>query len=160
MASGTTVWFKQANGKYDIYGFNKSGAMVENGWLEEKYENGSDWYYLGADGLAKKGWFQDKGKWYYLDPDYAIMWHGGFVPMSDGKIYYLDKTSGAMKTGWLQDGDNWFYFKDSGAMAVKEWVKSGSAWYYLKEDGKMAKDEILTIDGKPYKFDANGVWVP
>jgi len=45
-------------------------------------------------------------------------------------------------------------------MAVKEWVKSGSAWYYLKEDGKMAKDEILTIDGKPYKFDANGVWVP
>ena len=87
------------------------------------------------------------------------MWTG-WAPMDDGKTYYLDDNTGAMVTGWKKIDDVWFFFKDSGAMAVKEWVQSGSAWYYLKEDGQMAKDEILTIDGKPYKFDANGVWVP
>ena len=109
--------------------------------------------------MAKKGWFQDKGKWYYLDPDYGYMWQWGFATMSDGNTYYLDKNTGAMKTGWLQDGDYWFFFKDSGAMAKKEWVKSGSKWYYLKEGGVMAANETLVIDGKEYKFDANGAWI-
>ena len=148
-----------------VYGFDKSGAMVENGWFRWEYtrKDGSilygSWFYFGKDGAAKKGWFQDKGKWYYLSPYTGWMWTG-WATMSDGKDYYLDPTTGAMVTGWKQIDDIWYFFKDSGAMAVKEWVKSGSAWYYLKEDGEMAKDEILTIDGKPYRFDANGVWVP
>ena len=147
--------------KTDFYGFNASGAMIENAWYKEpdSGNSGGGWYYFGADGAAKKGWFQDKGKWYYLHEKYGYM-ETGLIPMSDGKVYYLDETTGAMATGWKQIDNIWYYFKDSGAMTVKEWVKSGSAWYYLKEDGQMAKDEILTIDGKPYKFDANGVWVP
>ena len=162
MARNTTVWFEKGEDKYDIYGFNGSGAMIENAWFKEPDGgNGSGpWYYFGADGLAKKGWFQDKGKWYYLDPDYGYMWQWGFATMSDGNTYYLDKNTGAMKTGWLQDGDYWFFFKDSGAMAKKEWVKSGSKWYYLKEDGGMAANETLIIDGKEYKFDKDGAWIP
>jgi len=162
MARNVVVWFNKGDSKYDAYGFNKSGAMIENGWfMDPDTEGGTeDWYYFGADGLSKKGWLKDKGKWYYLDADYGIMYHYGFELMSDGKTYYLDPTTGAMATGWKQIDDVWYFFKDSGARAEKEWVKSGSAWYYLKEEGEMAKDEILTIDGKPYKFDANGVWVP
>ena len=149
----------------NIYLFNNSGALVENGWYQpyEVDEKGEvykySWYYGGKDGVVQKGWLKDKGNWYYLDAEWGNM-RTGLIEMTDGKTYYLDETTGAMVTGWKQLDNIWYYFKDSGAMAVKEWVKSGSAWYYLKEDGQMAKDEILTIDGKPYKFDANGVWVP
>ena len=149
----------------NLYLFDKSGALVENGWFRESWKDESgaveygDWFYGGKDGVVQKGWLKDKGNWYYLDAEDGWMWTG-WAPMDDGKMYYLDETTGAMVTGWKQIGDIWHFFKDSGAMAVKEWVQSGSAWYYLKEDGWMAKDEILTIDGKPYRFDANGVWVP
>jgi len=170
MARNTVVQIKDGQYSYmdptaPIYGFTKSGAMVENAWFRQTYEylDGTveygPWFYFGKDGAAKKGWLQDKGKWYYLDAETGAM-QTGLIEMTDGKIYYLDETTGAMVTGWKQIENNWFFFNDSGALAVKEWVKSGSAWYYLKEDGRMAKDEILTIDGKPYRFDANGVWVP
>ena len=147
------------------YLFNASGELVENGWFQPfwKEEDGTveyyGWYYGGKDGVVQKGWVKDKGKWYYLDAEYGKM-QTGLIGMTDGKTYYLDETTGAMVTGWKQIDNIWRFFKADGAMAVKEWVQSGTAWYYLKEDGQMAKDEILTIDGKPYKFDANGVWVP
>ena len=149
----------------NLYLFDKSGALVENGWFRESWKDESgaveygDWFYGGKDGVVQKGWLKDKGNWYYLDAEWGNM-RTGLIEMTDGKTYYLDETTGAMVTGWKQLDNIWYYFKDSGAMAVKEWVKSGSAWYYLKEDGEMAKDEILTIDAKPFKFDANGVWVP
>lgn len=42
-------------------------AYLENGqqktrWLQE----GSNWYYLGYDGIMKTGWMNDEGTWYYL----------------------------------------------------------------------------------------------
>ena len=154
--------------KATLYAFNKSGAMVENAWYKQEYvwtdEDGVKhtdylWYYAGKDGALKKGWLKDGGKWYYLDAVDGSMYSDYMFEMSDGKWYGF-KPSGEMVVGWYQFDDIWYYFKADGARAEKEWVKSGSAWYYLKEDGEMAKDEILTIDGKPYKFDANGVWVP
>ncbi len=150
-----------------LYAFKKSGAMAENEWYEDKWvwedEEGkehseSDWYYAGKDGALKKGWFQDKGKWYYLDAKWAWMYSDGMWTMSDGKTYGFKK-NGEMVTGWYQFNDVWYYFKDSGKMAEKEWVKSGNSWYYLKDSGQMAKSETLTIDGKAYKFDANGAWI-
>jgi len=154
--------------KATLYAFNKSGAMVENAWYKYDYiwqdEEGNEhpgysWYYAGKDGALQKGWLKDGGKWYYLDSIYGFMYSDDMYLMSDGKWYGF-KASGEMVTGWYQFNDIWYYFKADGARAEKEWVKSGNSWYYLKEGGQMAKDEILTIDGKPYKFDANGVWVP
>ena len=140
-----------------FYGFNKSGAMVENSWFlwESPYSGDSYWFYFGKDGAAKKGWFQDKGKWYYLDT-YSGAMQTGWITMNDGSKYYLDPTTGAMKTGWLQDGDNWYYLKDSGAMVKSDWVKSSGKWYYLKDTGIMAKSEKLVIGGKEYTFGADG----
>ena len=171
MVRNSIEWIK--DGKYDwesenptVYGFDKSGAMVENGWFRPsyQYDDGTveygNWFYFGKDGAAKKGWFQDKGTWYYLDPTYAYMWQWGFATMSDGNTYYLDKKTGAMKTGWLQEDGNWYYFNNNGAMVRKDWVKSGAKWYWLQEDGVMFKDGTLTIDGKEYKFDKDGAWIP
>jgi len=144
------------------YAFDKSGAMLANKWYEYKWEfdgeTGSEWLYMGADGSAKTGWFQVKGKWYYAD-EYGWLYHYGFEKMSDGKTYYLDPVTCEMKTGWLQIGDNWYYLSDSGARVEKDWVKTNGKWYYLKEEGKMAASETLTIDGKEYKFGADGAWI-
>ena len=156
------------NGKEDyesekpvLYGFAKSGAMIENGWFRQEYQfrDGTTgygpWFYFGKDGAAKKGWLQDKGKWYYLNANTGAM-ETGWITMSDGNKYYLDPTTGAMKTGWFQEGENWFYFKDSGAMVKSDWVKSSGKWYYLKDTGIMAKSEKLVIGGKEYTFGADG----
>ena len=148
----------------NVYLFNASGALVENGWFQPfwKNEDGTveyyDWYYGGKDGVVQKGWIQDKGKWYYLDAEDGSMWTG-WAPMDDGKIYYLDETSGAMVTGWKQIDNIWYFFNDSGARVENDWVKTGGKWYYLKEGGKMAVSQTLEIKGKKYTFDANGAWV-
>ena len=146
--------------KPTVYGFAQSGAMIENAWFRESHNylgtvTYGPWYYFGKDGAAKKGWFQDKGKWYYLNDNTGAM-ETGWITMSDGNKYYLDPTTGAMKTGWFQEGENWFYFKDSGAMVKSDWVKSSGKWYYLKDTGIMAKSEKLVIGGKEYTFGADG----
>ena len=156
---GKIDWGWESNNP-TVYGFNKSGAMVENSWFLWKYPYSEEsyWFYFGKDGAAKKGWFQDKGKWYYLS-DFDGSMLTGWITMDDGTKYYLDKDTGAMKTGWQQIDDIWYYFKESGAMLKSDWVKSGSKWYYLKDNGEMAKSETLEIKGKKYTFGADGAWI-
>ena len=84
----------------------------------------------------------------------------------NGKQYYFGD-DGVMRTGWVQgfyaDGvtDFWTYQLSSGESA-QGWQKIGGKWYYFKGksvDFMMARSETLTIDGKAYTFDANGVWI-
>lgn len=145
-----------------LYAFDKSGAMLENQWYAAwswtyEGETYTDWYYMGADGTPKTGWFKDGNDWYYAD-EWGWMWYDMFIEYN-GAEYYLTK-SGAMATGWELIGGDWFYFKASGAMAEKEWIQDGGAWYYLGEYGAMYADGTYTIDGKEYKFDASGKWIP
>jgi glucan-binding YG repeat protein len=149
----------------NMYLFDASGALVQNGWYQVRWrddENGAiewgSWYYGDANGVMKKGWIKDGGKWYYLDAEYGYMWSNGLFEMSDGKIYGL-KANGEMAVGWWQYEDEWYYFSTSGAMVEKQWVQTAGKWYYLKEGGVMAKSETLTIDGKDYTFGADGAWV-
>ena len=149
----------------NIYLFNKSGELVENGWYQPTYkdENGQtikgSWYYGGKDGVIVKGWAKDNGKWYYLDAEYGYMYSDCMVTMSDNKTYAFDK-SGAMVIGWYKAEDGtWYCFDENGAMIEEEWVKTGGKWYYLKEGGAMAQDETLTIGKKDYTFGKDGAWV-
>ena len=148
----------------NFYLFNKSGALVQNGWYRPswKQEDGTihwgPWYYGDANGVLKKGWVKDGGKWYYLDDDNYEMYENRLALMSDGKVYGF-KATGEMAVGWWQYEDDWYYFSTSGAMVEKQWVQTGAKWYYLKDGGVMAKSETLTIDGKEYTFGADGAWV-
>jgi glucan-binding YG repeat protein len=66
---------------------------------EWKQKNYGEWTYL-ENGVAKTGWLQDSGKWYYLD------------------------NSGLMKKGWIEDKGTWYYLMDSGALNDSKTTKS------------------------------------
>jgi glucan-binding YG repeat protein len=73
----------------------------------------------------------------------------------DGHRYYLG-TDGIMVTGWQDIDGNRYHFGAYGAMTIG-WLKDNNNWYYLQDDGIMAANTSLTINGKVYNFDANGV---
>ena len=147
----------------DIYAADKSGAMITNAWFDDTWQDADgevhhDWFYLTGSGLAAKGWLNVGGKWYYMDPDWAVMWTG-WASIKDVD-YHFDEKTGAMTIGWFKFGDAWYYFKDSGAMARNEWLQINGKWYYFDNDGRMlAGGTFVFTDSKTYTFDANGVWV-
>lgn len=110
------------------------GAHEEqpSGW----YKQDGKWRFR-KDGKDVTGWLQDKGSWYYLDPDgrmAANVWR---------KV-----------NGW------WYYLTGSGAMATG-WRKVGKYWYYLNpQSGKEPKGGMLTglreIGGKKYLLNPVG----
>ena len=62
-----------------------AGSAFAGQW----HKDGNSWRYTDDSGRGvNSGWVQDKGNWYFLEPD------------STG--------SGAMKTGWIKDGDTWY----------------------------------------------------
>ena len=106
------------------------GAHQEqpSGW----YKQDGKWRFR-KDGKDVTGWLQDKGSWYYLDPD-----------------GYMAANAWRKVNGW------WYYLTGSGAMAAG-WRKVGKYWYYLNpQSGKEPKGGMLTglreIGGKKYYF--------
>ena len=106
------------------------GAHQEqpSGW----YKQDGKWRFR-KDGKDVTGWLQDKGSWYYLDPD-----------------GYMAANAWRKVNGW------WYYLTGSGAMAAG-WRKVGKYWYYLNpQSGKEPKGGMLTglreIGGKTYYF--------
>ena len=104
------------------------GAHEEqpSGW----YKQDGKWRFR-KDGKDVTGWLQDKGSWYYLDPD-----------------GYMAANVWRRVNGW------WYYLTGSGAMAAG-WRKIGGFWYYLNpQSGKEPKGGMLTglreIGGKKY----------
>ena len=51
------------------------------------------------------------------------------------------------------------YLKADGKPATKQWVfdQTHQNWFYLKDDGQRAENGWLTVAGKDYYFDANGI---
>ncbi|HBJ2623474.1 TPA: glycoside hydrolase family protein [Clostridium botulinum] len=100
------------------------------------------WCVQGENGKIIKGWYEDNGKWYYLNDE------------------------GIMQTSWIQDKDErWYYLKNDGSMATG-WLKSpySGKWFYLNPvsngyKGEMYRDGTYTIDGKEYKFNTSGAWI-
>lgn len=91
------------------------------------------WCYENEDKALVTGWKEIEGKWYYLNPNGTM--ETGWTKV-EGKWYYLDPTNGDMKTGWLQDKGE---------------------WYYLASNGVMYCDCNVTIDGKEYSFNEDGI---
>ncbi|SCW29947.1 Glucan-binding domain-containing protein (YG repeat) [Ruminococcaceae bacterium YRB3002] len=149
------------------YYFASSGAM-KTGWqqiskvwyyfdaegkmLTGFQEIGGVWYYFASSGAMKTGWQQVDGVWYYFASSGAMK--TGWQQIS--KVWYYFDAEGKMLTGFQEIGGSMYYLKSSGAMATK-WLKIDGDWYWFGTSGAMARSTSVKIDGKTYKFDADGV---
>ena len=143
-------------------------SFTSNGW----FRSGSNWRYVGSDGLMVTGWQNIKDKLYYFDKMSGMMKTGwlklgrkwyylsdkgvmktGWMKYKD-EWYYLS-ANGVMKTGWLKSGGNWYYLTANGAMKTG-WLKTGGKWYYLSNTGAMVTGTHKT-GAKTYLFDESGV---
>ena len=172
-------WYKNADGTYPAdkwqkidgkwYHFDADGYM-QTGWLKDA----GKWYYLNSGGIMQTGWQKIDGKWYYFKSggDMVKGWQ-----KIDGDWYYFNN-GGDMATGWKEISGKTYYLKPSGVMAANEWCKGwwlnkngtwtykykaswkkdSKGWRYEDTSGWYAKNATYTIDGKEYKFDANGYW--
>ena len=144
-----TNWTKL--GKKWYYFDTKTGVM-KTGWLQ----SGKTWYYLDTTSGAMKtnSWVSSANKWYYFDANGKMV--TGWKQIG-GKWYFFNSNGSMKANAWFKSGSAWYYFGSNGIMKTNAWQKTGSAWYYLQADGTMAVNKTLTISGKKYTFDKNGV---
>lgn len=133
----------------------ETGKMVENDWIQEKFED--TWYYADKGGEMATGWREIDGDWYYFNSDGDMasqQW------VKSGSDWYFMKKDGDMATGWAQDKDEkWYHMDEDGTMESSQWVgDDASGWYYVGEDGAMLTG-TQTIDGRVNIFDENGLWI-
>lgn len=138
---------KRIDGKE--YEFNDEGNVRE-GWESDKDKK---WYYYDRlKGMIKGDWQQVNGKWYYLDKD-GVMQKG--LQVIKGVKYYLSD-NGDMVTGWVKIDNKSYYFSGSGAMQYG-WLDVDNKIYYLDDSTGVAVTATeKVINGKKYKFSADG----
>ena len=158
--------WQQINGAW--YYFGGSGVMrkgwqkVDNAWyffdlnngkmMKDWQQIGGVWYYFGESGTMKTGWQKIGGSWYYFESNGHMT--KGWQKLSNVWYYFGD--SGTMKTGWQKIDGKWYYFASSGAMQTG-WLNLSGKWYWLGSSGSMSYSTGVSINGKTYYFDSNGV---
>lgn len=109
-------------------------------YLKKKDASGRWWFACKVDGLTQwfsstgfNGWVRDTVGWWYLLKGYR---------------YYASE--------WRRIRGLWYEFDAKGYMKCSQWSSYKGRKRYLKADGSMAHDEVLTIDGKTYRFAEGG----
>ena len=142
-----------SGGKHTVDGklayYNEDGSAV-SGW---KTIDGKK-YYFGSDGVMKQGTVEIGGKYYYLAKDGGFLSEGWHT--TSGKIYcYSD---GTIATGVTKIDGKLYAFSDSGTLITKEGLQRVSGKNrYVKSDGTIVTSTEMTISGKKYTIDSNGV---
>lgn len=149
------------------YYFDANGKMVTDTWIGKRYlkSNGqmakSCWvgaYYINKKGNRTKktrstGIWTQKGKTYFLDSNYQkakIQW----VVSASGRYYYTDENGIVLTNQWVGN----YYVGETGARVTSQKLQIDDKTYYFTSDGSKATG-IVTLNGKTYLFDRNGVMV-
>ena len=89
----------------------QSGTASEGRWQQD----GNNWKYVDGNGQEKTGWVENKGQWYFVDPQSKNLKSGWME--KDGKWFFLDTKAdslGKMATGWQWvDGYCYYFAGDS-----------------------------------------------
>src|SRR5471030_137026 len=157
----------------DFYFLDEKGEAKKMKWVND----GGKSYYLKADGKMTRDWLKIEDYWYYFNKDGSMA--TSTWKWSDGNWYYL-KDNGEAANNWLQLGDKWYCFKDPSGSLQTGWFRANGSWYCANEDGSMKtgwadsadglcyldddngtmkKNEWVTVDGKQYYFNINGIMV-
>lgn len=132
------------------YHFEKdSGRLTRNAFASDKNGN---WYYLDHDGKALTGSQVIDNIPLYFYPN-GVQAKDAFVIL-DGNSYYFQKDTGQLVRDrfWSDDDGNWYYSDKEGKLLTGEQTIDGFDMYFYP-DGVQAKGEIVTIGIEPYYFD-------
>lgn len=132
------------------YHFEKdSGQLTRNAFASDKNGN---WYYLGQDGKALIGKQVIDNIPLYFYPN-GVQAKDAFVVL-DRNSYYFQKDTGQLVRNrfWSDDDGNWYYSDKEGKLVTGEQTIDGFDMYFYP-DGVQAKGEIVTIGIEPYYFD-------
>ena len=132
------------------YHFEKdSGRLTRNAFASDKNGN---WYYLGHDGKALTGSQVIDNIPLYFYPN-GVQAKDAFVIL-DGNSYYFQKDTGQLVRDrfWSDNDGNWYYCDKEGKLLTGEQTIDGFDMYFYP-DGVQAKGEIVTIGIEPYYFD-------
>ena len=146
--------------EYDLYFFNKDGSLKTNCWILDTTDNEQPWYYLDKNGIPVTGWKQIGKKWYYFNSEgrmLSLVWIKG---NEKSNWYYLDKNGAMVTNAWRVSGVNYWLYLGKDGLNVKGWKKLSGKWYYFDPnfDGICIMSRTgVTIDGKKYDFDKDGV---
>jgi len=137
--------------KYPYYRAKEGGALYVNEW----YEEGSDWYYYGAEGKGAQGFTQLGGKWYYFSEARMLK---SQVVYDKGKAYALNEDGAQVKAQGKQDiGDCYVYVNADGTVVEEDWVKISNKWHYFEP--YMVANTVRNIDGVLYAVGNTGACV-
>ena len=156
-----TDWFTDRN-----Y-FDANGKMVTDTWIGKRYlkSNGqmakSCWvgaYYINKKGNRTKktrstGIWTQKGKTYFLNSNYQKA-KSQWVVSASGRYYYTDENGIVLTNQWVGN----YYVGETGARVTNQKLQIDDKTYYFTSDGSKATG-IVTLNGKTYLFDRNGVMV-
>ena len=149
------------------YYFDANGKMVTDTWIGKRYlkSNGqmakSCWvgaYYINKKGNRTRktrstGIWTQKGKTYFLDSNYQKA-KSQWVVSASGRYYYTDENGIVLTNQWVGN----YYVGETGARVTSQKLQIDDKTYYFTSDGSKATG-IVTLNGKTYLFDRNGVMV-
>ncbi len=169
-------------GNITITATTPNGITAEKTLTIEKSRHKKEWLnglYYNAKGKQKKkaigSWKKVKGKLTFGD---TSGWRARNTWVRiDEKNYYFDHNGFALKNCWKQMNNKWYYFKKDSSRAENEWVdgkyldkngvrnnkrnaswkKTDAGWMYKDTSGAYPTSKTITIDGKQYTFDENGI---
>ena len=142
-------WFKG-------YYYDNNGKKTKTAKSSWKKDSHGRWYGNKTGWYAKSQWLRIDNFWFYFDSS-GYVYQNGWTKV-DGKRYYFNKKNGRMASNeWIEGR---FIAKD-GVQSYEpkaDWKQNESGgWYYQDSSGWYAKNGTVKIDGKKYKFDANGI---
>lgn len=149
------------------YYFDANGKMVTDTWIGKRYlkSNGqmakSCWvgaYYINKKGNRTRktrstGIWTQKGKTYFLYSNYQKA-KNQWVVSASGRYYYTDENGIVLTNQWVGN----YYVGETGARVTSQKLQIDDKTYYFTSDGSKATG-IVTLNGKTYLFDRNGVMV-
>lgn len=150
------------DGQY--YAFNYNGLMAQNEMIyvtNDSYnsEYKSGYVYADANGHLIKGWYKtDYDQWYYFGDDY-LSFHKGLITI-DGYTYYFSGDAMQASLDFLKD-DKVYHADQAGHVTLVDtssktgWAEYEYSTYYFM-NGQIVKNQIISVDGNKYYFDADG----
>lgn len=118
-------WYQTENGSWSFKKANGLSAVSE--WIYAESSGKNAWYRFDEKGGLLSGWFEENGKWYYLNPEhdgfYGAM-RTGWLLAEDGYWYYLNPQDGVMVTGWTEVERKRYYFNPVGYN--RTWLPDGN----------------------------------